>query len=236
MAWRMAKTQVPQLGRKRLAYWSPGGQDEGGPIMRWKSVRRRLCALGLMATVGNTLAWAAPPIDLQRDGGLTMAGRTLRCGSVRNVLDPRLPNLGLAARGVVVFNPRLLGRHTDTVRLFVFHHECGHHHVGGSETGADCWATKRGLQDGWLDRKGLVEVCRSFGNAPATRTHPSGASRCASLQQCFVTAAATRAKQVASRATIGKSAPSAAAPKLVFGPALVRDGLQRAVQYAGRWR
>ena len=204
--------------------------------MRWRNVRRQICALGLMAGAGSTLVWAAPSIDLQRDGALAMAGRTLRCGSVRNVLDARLPNLGLAARGVVVFNPRLLGRQTDTVRLFVFHHECGHHHVGGSETGADCWAAKRGIQDGWLNRKGLVEVCRSFGNAPATPTHPSGANRCASLQQCFTIATATQAKQIASRASVGKSAPGAAAPKLVFGPTLVRDGLQRAVQYVGRWR
>ena len=31
----------------------------------------------------------------------------------------------------------------------------------------------------------LAQVCRSFGNAPETSTHPSGASRCASLDQCF---------------------------------------------------
>src|SRR5262249_53009838 len=70
-------------------------------------------------------------IAKQRDGTLLIGGRSLRCGTTRNVLDAHLPNLGLAAPGVVVFNPRELNRWPDTVRLFVFHHECGHHHVGG---------------------------------------------------------------------------------------------------------
>ena len=120
----------------------------------------------------------------------TIAGRVLRCGSVRNVLDPRLPNLGVAAPGVLVLDPGLLSRHSETVRLFVFHHECGHHHVGASELKADCWAVSEGVKQGWLDRGGLAEACRSFGNAPATSTHPSGARRCANLDRCFAAAIA----------------------------------------------
>ena len=112
--------------------------------------RWRLCA-GLAAA----LAWAsagsgpvqsASPISLQRDGAVTIAGRVLRCGSVRNVLDPRLPNLGVAAPGLLVLNPGLLNRHSEIVRLFVFHHECGHHHVGASELKADCWAVTEGVK------------------------------------------------------------------------------------------
>jgi hypothetical protein len=134
-------------------------------------------------------------------------------------LDPHLPNLGLAAPGVVVFNPTLLRRHSDTVRLFVFNHECGHHHVGGSETGADCWAVKQGVREGRLDRKGLRDVCRSFGNAPTTPTHPSAASRCISLQQCFANATAVQAQRA--KADV---AEKAAASKLISGPTLMRVG------------
>jgi hypothetical protein len=82
---------------------------------------------------GEPAAQTASPVSLQRDGAVAMAGRSLRCGSVRNVLDSRLPNLGVAAPGVLIINPRLLRHESDTVRLFVFHHECGHHHVGASE-------------------------------------------------------------------------------------------------------
>src|SRR5262245_41539572 len=135
------------------------------------------------------------PVDLRRNGELLIAGRALRCGRLRNVLDPGLPNLGSAAPGVVVLNPHRLNRESDAVRLFVFHHECGHHNVGSSELGADCWAVKQGVLQGWFDRQAIDEVCDSFGNFPASATHPSGTRRCASLRQCFANATAAAARQ-----------------------------------------
>jgi hypothetical protein len=164
----------------------------------------------------------------QRDGTLLIAGRSLRCGSNRNVLDRHLPNLGLAAPGVLIINPREISPWSDTVRLFVYHHECGHHHVGGSEIGADCWAAKQGVRDGWLTREGLVDVCRSFGNGPATDTHPAGARRCAALQRCFATAVAALTKEkAAAQAQAVRSVPpkTADAPKLVREPSLKRSGM-----------
>ena len=191
-------------------------------------------------------AQSAQSIAKQRDGTVLIAGRSLRCGNMRNVLDPGLPNLGLAAPGVVVFNPRQLSRWPDTVRLFVFHHECGHHHVGGDELAADCWAVKEGVREGWLNRDGLGQVCRSFGNGPATSTHPAGARRCTSLDRCFTTAVASLAKDQAKNqakeqakdrakdreraATAEANAapvapvPANAAPKLLWGPTLRRNG------------
>ena len=196
--------------------------------MRWRCVSARVAAVCLLGSLDSHLVRSSPAVGLQRDGTLSIAGRSLRCGGVRNVLDPRLPNLGFAAQGVVVFNPRLLNRHSDTVRLFVFHHECGHHHVGGSETGADCWAAKQGVREGWLDRPGIDQVCRSFGNMPATPTHPSSASRCQSLQRCFANATAIEAKRAATRLARAAPAPQqTSAPTLISGPTLVRDGTQK---------
>jgi hypothetical protein len=173
-------------------------------------------------------------IAKQRDGTLLIAGRSLRCGGNRHVLDRGLPNLGLAAPGVLVLNPRELSRLSDTVRLFVYHHECGHHKVGGSELGADCWAVKQGVRDGWLSRDSLGQICRSFGNGPATSTHPSGASRCASLNRCFTTAVAALAKERERATADAKPAPStppagdkdAAEPRLVQEPILKRSGMR----------
>jgi hypothetical protein len=159
------------------------------------------------------------PVSLQRDGAITMAGRALKCGSVRNVLDNRLPNLGIASPGVLVMNPRLLTQQPQTVRLFVFYHECGHHHVGGNEMKADCWAVGEGVREGWLDRKGLTQVCASFNDAPPTPTHPSGRARCGNLDRCF---AAASQRQLA--AANVQSVPKAA-PKLTSGPTLVRPGV-----------
>jgi hypothetical protein len=183
------------------------------------------------ASAGSGPVQSASPISLQRDGAVAIAGRVLRCSGVRNVLDPRLPNLGIAAPGVLVLNPGLLNRQSEIVRLFVFHHECGHHRVGASELKADCWAVKEGVKGGWLDRGGLAEACRSFGNAPPTPTHPSGARRCANLDLCFAAANSTLAKQQAnqqpSRATLVTASVARDAPRLVSGPTLVRSGTVR---------
>jgi hypothetical protein len=196
----------------------------------WRRLGGVAAAICLCAAVNTPSATSAQSIAKQRDGTLLIAGRSLRCGTTRNVLDPRLPNLGLAAPGVVVFNPRQLSRWPDTVRLFVFHHECGHHHVGGDELAADCWAVKEGVRHGWLDRGGLTQVCRSFGDGPATSTHPSGARRCASLDRCFANATAAFAKERAASSTKeAQAAPAPTpdpAPKLLKGPTLQRSGMR----------
>ena len=197
--------------------------------------RWRMCAgLALVlacASVSGGPVQSASPISLQRDGALAIAGRVLRCGGVRNVLDPHLPNLGVAAPGVLVLNPGLLSRQTEIVRLFVFHHECGHHHVGGSELKADCWAVTEGVKGGWLDREGLAQACRSFGDAPPTSTHPSGARRCANLDRCFAAATTALAQQQAGaqlpRPNLMAAAVARHAPRLVSGPTLVRSGTVR---------
>ena len=192
--------------------------------MRLGHVGSRIAALSVLLVVGLGISASSATV-LRRDGSLDVAGHTLRCGSMRNVLDRRLPGLGLAAPGVVVLNPRLINRQSQTVRLFVFHHECGHHHVGGSETGADCWAAKQGVRQGWLRREGLGDVCRSFGNGPATATHPAGSVRCASLQRCFATAVAEQERRSKQAAKGNASSPGDAAdPALVSGPTLMYDG------------
>jgi hypothetical protein len=182
---------------------------------RWRACGRT-AALCLLVGL-DSLVQSSPSIAQQSNAALTIAGRAVRCGNVRNLLDPRLPIIGIAAPGLVVLNPHLLERATPTVRLFVFHHECGHHHVGASEVGADCWAARQGVQQGWLDQRGIEQVCRSFGNGPATPTHPSGASRCASLQRCIASISATKSASPAARS----------APKLVSAPKAVRSGFTR---------
>lgn len=188
-------------------------------------VERCLMAAAAMLSILSFEAASAQspsPVSLQRDGAITMAGRALKCGAVRNVLDPRLPNLGIASPGLLVMNPRLLSRQPQTVRLFVFYHECGHHHIGGNELKADCWAVGEGVREGWLDQKGLTQVCASFNDAPPTPTHPSGRQRCGNLDRCF--ASATQRQRTAAATAAGAAAKSAA-PKLTSGPTLVRPGV-----------
>jgi hypothetical protein len=192
----------------------------------WRRVGGLAAVLCLCAALDSRTIAPAQALSKQRDGTLLLAGRSLRCGTARNVLDPHLPNLGLAAPGVLVMNPRLLNRWSVTVRLFVFHHECGHHHVGGSELAADCWAVKQGVRHGWLDRQGLGQVCRSFGNAPETSTHPSAARRCVSLDRCFANATAALAKERAAASAEAPAQTQPPAPKLISGPTLRRSGMR----------
>jgi hypothetical protein len=114
---------------------------------------------------------SAAPVALDTDGSIRIGARKLQCGGVRNVPDTRLPNLGISVPDakLLVINPMLVARQPKLVRLFVFHHECGHHHVGASEFNADCWAVRRGVRDGWLDKARLAQVCNSFGSAPGHR-------------------------------------------------------------------
>jgi hypothetical protein len=176
---------------------------------------------------------AGPAVSTRKDGSIEIAGRAVQCGTVRAKLDPRLPGLGAAAPAMhlLILNPRGLQRQPDNVRLFVYHHECGHHHVGASELQADCWAVNRGVRDGWLDAAGLKQVCTSFGGMPETPTHPSAARRCRNLDMCFssVTAAVRRelAEKVKADAKLEKAAvkpPQSPSPDLVSGPTFIHAG------------
>lgn len=127
---------------------------------------------------------------------VTLAGRKMNCGRAEIMIDRELPSEGGAGDDFLILNPDMLNEQPKIVRLFVFTHECGHLNIGDSELGADCWAVKRGVSEGWLDRKGLDQVCRSFDGAPETDTHPSAARRCRNLDRCYADALAS--KQVAS--------------------------------------
>jgi hypothetical protein len=180
--------------------------------------------VGLAAHGGLTASFVSaqgPESD-----GIELSGRKVRCDNVDVVMDRRLPSEGAAAPGVLILNPRMLNEQPATVRLFVFHHECGHHHVGDSELKADCWAVERGVRDGWLDQKGLKEVCASFEDAPETGSHPSGRRRCRNLDQCFATSAAAlpAKKPVTTTAALPARQALSVAPKLVKGPTLLATG------------
>src|SRR5262245_60661613 len=132
-------------------------------MAQWRLCASLALALGC-AGLGGGPVQSASSISLQRDGALAIGRRLLRCGGGRNVLDPHLPTLGRSAPGVLMLNPGLLNRTSAIVRLFVLHHECGHHRVGGSELKADCWAVTMAVNAGWLVREGLGNACRSFGD------------------------------------------------------------------------
>lgn len=147
-----------------------------------------------------------------------LAGRNVRCGNAEIMLDNSLPSEGGAGDDFLILNPQMINKQPKAVRLFVFSHECGHLVVGDSELDADCFGVKRGVQEGWLDRGGLRQVCDSFEGAPETDTHPSASRRCRNLDRCFATAIAERDTN-RSKAAAQQSAPQAPAPRPAAAPA-----------------
>ena len=175
---------------------------------------RLIAALGFLAV--SLQAHAGSRLNLLPDGRVQIDNRTVKCGTARTVLDPMLPNLGIFVprSKLVVLNPAILRRHSEAVRLFVYFHECGHHHVGASELDADCWAVKKGVSDGWMTSQAVREICKSFGDTPGTPTHPSSARRCRNLEQCHAS-------------TLNARHQTAGAPTLLSGPNFVRSGISR---------
>ena len=200
------------------------------------SARLRVAWLGgcvatlLLPTPSSSLA--ADGSKSRHNGAIEVAGRQVQCANVVTRFDRHLPNLGAASpeARLMILNPALLRRYSKPVQLFVFHHECGHLHVGQSELAADCWAIGEGVRDGWLDRVGLGQVCRSFENAPETDTHPSAQRRCANLDRCFAKAEAEQMQAVATKAptlSVSTAKPAITPPKLIATPRLVRSSTTR---------
>jgi hypothetical protein len=210
-----------------------GGRDEGVVVMGG-SRALALLALALTSAVAGTVLPAAA--QRAANNSVQLAGRTVRCKDVRIVTDRGIPSEGAQAPGVLILNPDMLNAQPATVRLFVFHHECGHHNVGDSELEADCWAVGQGVRDGWLDAKGLDQVCLSFEDAPETSTHPSGRRRCRNLDRCFASALSSQGSKTPTRAIATappSKLPTSAQPRLVSGPNLVATGTLRYADTTG---
>ncbi|MDX2259979.1 MAG: hypothetical protein NW205_13825 [Hyphomicrobiaceae bacterium] len=118
-------------------------------------------------------------------GGLSLDGRRQSCGQRPTVLDPALDDYGAAYPGFLIMNPKLLGRVSTPVKLWIYAHECGHQFRGPDEETADCFAVQRGRRQGWLDAAGLVEVCSFISPAKGDMMHLSGSHRCEYMQKCF---------------------------------------------------
>lgn len=114
-------------------------------------------------------------------------GRQLVCKNALVTINKDVDKVGLTVVRPphIVLNTQILSRYSPQVRRFVFLHECGHVHVGGNELAADCWGLQQGLKEGSLNEQSLDAICKSWGNAPATDTHPSAKRRCANLHRCF---------------------------------------------------
>ena len=155
-------------------------------------LRSFLAAATTCALLGVGLYSLAAPAKAQELIGrsATLGGRKVQCNNAQIIVDYTLPSEGAADDESVILNPDLLNDRPETVRIFVFKHECGHLTVGGSEFAADCFAVHQGVREQWLDRNGLDQVCASLDGEPESDTHPSAERRCRNLDKCYVEALA----------------------------------------------
>ncbi|MCU0736509.1 MAG: hypothetical protein MUF20_13510 [Methylotetracoccus sp.] len=145
-----------------------------------------MAAVSALAYAAVGLASEARSQTVASDGlSVNIGGRTLRCGQTPVIMDSEIPTEGMSVPGEGLYlNPFLMKRLPNSVRLFIFKHECAHEVTGPDELGADCIAAKAGAREGWLAAGDIDAVCRSFAG-PATSTHPSGKTRCANIRRCY---------------------------------------------------
>jgi len=118
-------------------------------------------------------------------GDLKLDGRKVVCGKRPTVMDEKLDDYGAAYPGFLILNPKLLGKVSTAVKLWIHAHECGHQFRGPDEETADCFAVQRGRRQGWLTADGLEEVCKFISPAKGDSMHFSGSRRCELMRQCF---------------------------------------------------
>ncbi len=149
----------------------------------------RVCWLTVLAIIlvfplsfGTAMALSD---GIYKPGTLVLAGKRLRCGKTQTLVNVKYWKTAGSIPGLIGLNPRKLKRYSPLVQWFIYTHECGHQYKGRSERKADCWAARRGHQQGWLKKSGLRRICATLRHDPAKGAYPSGKTRCAIMRRCF---------------------------------------------------
>jgi hypothetical protein len=117
-------------------------------------------------------------------GELTLDGHRMQCGKAATVLDPNLNDYGKSYPQFIILNMTSIAKLPTAVKLWIYNHECGHVLEGPDEVNADCFAIRRGHASGWLDNRGLEQVCSFISAARPDLSHVSGPDRCTLIRRC----------------------------------------------------
>lgn len=149
---------------------------------------RGLQVMYAMRPAEEYMARAGDRATLVPAGGLNYDGVNFRCGRHPAILDTTLDDYGAAYFGFIVLNPARFETLSPILKRYAYAHECGHQYVGYDEGEADCHAIRRGKREGWLDAKGLEEICGFIGRSKGDDVHALGARRCEMMRRCFARA------------------------------------------------
>jgi hypothetical protein len=139
-------------------------------------------------TLEQYMAYEGPATTKVPSGDMSLDGHKVSCGARPTVVDPKLDSWGGAFPGYLILNPTMLKGLPTKVKLYVYYHECGHQFVGGSETGADCYSIQNGVRQGWLDNKGMDQICSFISTLKGDAVHPPGPERCQLMRTCYAAA------------------------------------------------
>ncbi len=126
-------------------------------------------------------------------GSAVIGGRRMSCRFGKIVFNDKLPDLGMASRGTIWLNKKLLRKFSPAFQQFVFLHECAHQYTF-DEAEADCWAIKRGVYRGAFSSGNINQICRVMKSWKGGIWHNTGTDRCAGIKRCFQIAKSSRKK------------------------------------------
>ena len=118
-------------------------------------------------------------------GTFSVDGYPVVCYNVTFVVDPSLPDVGMARPGYIILNPNYFTGLPTSLKLFWVGHECGHHVVGYDETAADCWSVRTGRDQGWFPPAAFQDLIVMLRNNPGDIVHPPGPARIAAMIECY---------------------------------------------------
>lgn len=154
--------------------------------MKTRTAIRALSRLWLLP-FGRTIAAA---VLFLASACVALAGDPVTCPGV-DLVETELTNgtsSGYYIPGLklIILNRAILVKYAPSVQQFILAHECAHADpaVGDDENEADCAASKRGIQEGWLGAQDMIKVCVHLARFPADATHPPIQARCANIRRC----------------------------------------------------
>jgi hypothetical protein len=128
---------------------------------------------------------AGPDAKLVGHGMLKIDGKSVNCGTRPTVLNPNFNSWAGAFPGFMILNTKKLDGLSTPVKLFLYSHECGHQFVGVDEVKADFFAIRRGMRLGWLNARGMKDICTFISKLKATAAHPPGPARCEMMRKYY---------------------------------------------------
>jgi len=165
-------------------------------------LRRIMYACGFALALGAANASAQQPLKrnptpqdyIERNGGgativpagqLVLGGHRMSCGSWATIFDPSLNDYAASYPQFIILNMQYVATAPTAVKLWIYTHECGHLLGGPDENNADCFAVRRGRNDGWLGLRALDEICTFISSARADSAHSDGLERCNLMRKCY---------------------------------------------------